>query len=83
MDAVVSQEAFCHVPDPRKALSEAFQILWKDGRLAFTDLIAHEQLSANDAQLMWKGMAIQPLRSIADYLRLVEDAGFNIVPPPT
>jgi len=78
MDAVVSQEAFCHVPDPAKALSEAFRILRKDGRLAFTGWIANEQLSTDDSQLMWDGMAIQPLRSISDYRRLVEGAGFKI-----
>lgn len=78
MDAVVSQEAFCHVPDPAKALSEAFRILRKDGRLAFTDWIANEQLSTDDSQLMGDGMAIQPLRSISDYRRLVEGAGFKI-----
>ena len=27
---------------------------------------------------MWDGMAIQPLRSISDYRRLVEGAGFKI-----
>ena len=78
MDAVVSQEAFCHVPDPGKALSEAFRILRKGGTLAFTDWVAHEPLSADDAQLMWDGMAIQPLRSIPDYRRLVEDVGFKV-----
>jgi sarcosine/dimethylglycine N-methyltransferase len=78
MDAVVSQEAFCHVPDPAKVISEAFRILKKDGRLAFTDWIANEPLSADDSQLMWDGMAIQPLRSIPDYRRLVEGAGFKI-----
>jgi len=78
MDAVVSQEAFCHVPDPAKALSEAFRILRRDGRLAFTDWTANEQLSTDDSQLMWDGMAIQPLRSISDYRRLVEGAGFKI-----
>jgi sarcosine/dimethylglycine N-methyltransferase len=78
MDAVVSQEAFCHVPAPGKALSEAFRILRKDGRLAFTDWIANEPLSTDDAQLMWEGMAIQPLRSIPDYRRLVERVGFKI-----
>jgi sarcosine/dimethylglycine N-methyltransferase len=40
MDAVVSQEAFCHVPDVKKALTEAFRILRKGGRLAFTDWMA-------------------------------------------
>jgi SAM-dependent methyltransferase len=78
MDAVVSQEAFCHVPDPGKALAEAFRILRKGGRLAFTDWIANEPLSRDDAELMWQGMAIQPLRSIPDYRRLVEGAGFKV-----
>jgi SAM-dependent methyltransferase len=78
MDAVVSHESFCHVPDPRKALSEAFRILRKDGRLAFSDWIANEPLSADDAQLMWDGMAIQPLRSISEYRRLVDGAGFKV-----
>src|SRR5712675_97110 len=71
MDAVVSQEAFCHVPDLKKALVEAFRILRKDGRLALTDWIANEPLTADDAQLMWDGMAIQPLRSISGYCHLV------------
>ena len=78
MDAVISQEAFCHVPDPAKAISEAFRILRKGGKLAFTDWIANGQLSADDSQLMWEGMAIQPLRSIPDYRRLVEGAGFKV-----
>ena len=78
IDAVVSQEAFCHVPDPKKALSEACRILRRDGRLAFTDWVANEQLTTEDAQLMWDGMAIQPLRSIPDYCRLVESAGFKV-----
>ena len=41
---LVSQEAFCHVPDPAKALPEAFRILRKDGRLAFTDWITNSFL---------------------------------------
>ena len=79
MDAVVSQEAFCHVPDLKKALVEAFRILRKDGRLAFTDWIANKPLTADDAQLMWDGMAIQPLRSISDYCHLVESSGLRVL----
>jgi sarcosine/dimethylglycine N-methyltransferase len=79
MDAVVSQEAFCHVPDVKKALTEAFRILRKDGRLAFTDWMANEPLTVDDAQLMWDGMAIQPLRSISDYCHLVESSGLSVL----
>lgn len=79
VDAVVSQEAFCHVPHLKRALAEAFRILRKDGRLAFTDWIANEPLSVDDAQLMWDGMAIQPLRSIPDYCDLVESSGLRVL----
>src|SRR6266404_4437706 len=79
MDAVVSQEAFCHVPHLKRALVEAFRILRKDGRLAFTDWIANEPLSVDDAQLMWDGMATQPLRSIPDYCGLVESSGLRVL----
>lgn len=79
IDAVVSQEAFCHVPDLKRALLEAFRILRKDGRLAFTDWIANEPLNGDDARLMWDGMAIQPLRSISDYCHLVESSGLRLL----
>ena len=39
IDAVVSQEAFCHVPDVKRAVTEAFRILRTDGRLALPALI--------------------------------------------
>jgi cyclopropane fatty-acyl-phospholipid synthase-like methyltransferase len=79
MDAVVSQEAFCHVPELNRALGEAWRILRKNGRLAFTDWVAHTPLEADDAGLMWDGMAIQPLRSIADYRDIVARAGFIVL----
>jgi hypothetical protein len=47
--------------------------------LAFTDWVANQPLSAADAQLMWDGMAIQPLRSIPDYRRLVEGTGLKVL----
>ena len=79
IEVIVSQEAFCHVPDVKRALAEAFRILRTDGRLAFTDWIANQPLTHNDIQLMWDGMAIQPLRSISEYCRLVENIGFKVL----
>src|SRR4051812_39880670 len=79
VDAVVSQEAFCHVPDVKRAVAEAFRILRPGGRVAFTDWIANQPLTAADAQLMWQGMAIQPLRSIPEYRSLVESVGLSVI----
>lgn len=79
MDAVVSQEAFLHLPDKASVLCEAHRILRPRGRLAFTDLICHAPLAATDADLLWEGMAIQPVETIAGYRNLVTGAGFEIV----
>jgi sarcosine/dimethylglycine N-methyltransferase len=78
-DAVVSQEAFCHVPDVKRAVAEAFRILRTGGRLAFTDWIANQPLTRADARLMWEGMAIQPLRPIPEYRSLVESVGLRVI----
>ena len=78
VDAVVSQEAFLHVPDKARALSEAYRILKPGGRLAFTDWIAHRALSPADAELMWQGMAVTNLYDLPTYRTLIENAGFTV-----
>ena len=78
VDAVVSQEAFLHVPDKARTLAAARRVLKPKGRLAFTDWIAHRPLAPDDAALMWKGMAVQKLGDIPAYRALVESAGFRV-----
>lgn len=78
IDAVVSQEAFLHVPDKARALAEAYRILKPGGRLAFTDWIAHRALSPADAELMWQGMAVTNLYDLKTYRALIEQAGFEV-----
>jgi SAM-dependent methyltransferase len=76
MDVVVSQEAFLHVPDKAAALAEAFRLLGPSGRLAFTDWIVHRPLAAEEAEIMWRGLAAQTLQSVDGYRALVAGAGF-------
>jgi cyclopropane fatty-acyl-phospholipid synthase-like methyltransferase len=79
VDAVVSQEAFLHVPDKAAAIGQAFRLLKPGGRFAFTDWIVHRPLADDDAALMWEGLAAQTLQSIGRYEALLRDAGFHIV----
>lgn len=78
-DAVISQEAFLHVPELPRALAEAFRILKCGGRFAFSNWTAPRPLSADDARLMWDGMAVQKLYSAAEQADLLRVAGFTIV----
>jgi ubiquinone/menaquinone biosynthesis C-methylase UbiE len=79
MDAVISQEAFLHVPNLGRALAEAFRILRTGGRLAFTNWVAERPLSEADAELMWQGMAVAPLYSFQEQRSLLERTGFHVV----
>lgn len=78
VDAVLSQEAFLHVPDKARALREAHRILKPGGRLAFTDWVAHRPLSDADTTLMWQGMAATNLLNMPDYVTLIENCGFTV-----
>ncbi len=77
-DAVLSQEAFLHVPDKAAAMREAFRILRPGGRLAFTDWVAHEPMSAEDSALMRRGMAVAGLESLEGWRGLIAAAGFSL-----
>ncbi|MFN0039807.1 MAG: class I SAM-dependent methyltransferase [Burkholderiales bacterium] len=79
MDAVISQEAFLHVPDKRRAFAEAFRVLKPAGRFALTDWILHQELAPSDADLMWRGMAVQTLQSAETYRQMLHQSGFRNV----
>jgi SAM-dependent methyltransferase len=79
IDAVISQEAMLHVPEKGRALREAFRILRRGRRLAFTDWTVNAPLGAEDADLLWRGMAAQSLQSVAGYRALLEETGFAVL----
>jgi SAM-dependent methyltransferase len=78
VDVVISQEALLHIPDRRRAMAEAFRILKRQGRLAFTDWVAHAPLANDDTDLLWEGQAVQALESPESYRDLLTDVGFRV-----
>ena len=79
MDAVISQEALLHVPDKRAALSEAYRVLRRGGRLVFTDWAEHRPLLEADARSMWRGIAAQSVQSFLSYPQMLREIGFRNV----
>ena len=77
MDSVISQEALLHVPNKRAALSEAYRVLKRGGRLAFTDWAQHRRMDEEDAASMWRGIAAQSVQSFAGYCELLREIGFR------
>ena len=77
-DAVLSQEAFLHIPDKNAVLAEAFRLLRPGGRLAFTDWVAHAPPGEDDMALLRQGIAVAGLWSIPAYREGLAAAGFEV-----
>jgi cyclopropane fatty-acyl-phospholipid synthase-like methyltransferase len=76
--AVISQEALLHVPDKAAVLREAQRVLAPAGRFVFSDWVVHASLEADDAEILWQGLAAQTLQSIDGYKALLDGAGFTV-----
>lgn len=77
MDAAIGQEAWLHVPVKADLLGEAFRVLTRGGRIAFTDWIAGPGFDADSAKLMGEGITAQDVATVERYVSLLADAGFQ------
>lgn len=75
-DAVLSQEAFLHVPDTAALLAGCHRVLKPGGRLVFTDWTAGAALTGADRGLLERGIAAQSIHPADDYRGLLVAAGF-------
>ena len=78
-DACVSQEGLLHVADKGAALAEARRVLVPEGRLAFSDWIAHAGLGDLERARLEEWMAAVTLQSLHGYRALLGRAGFHAV----
>ncbi len=78
-DAVVSQEAFLHIPDKPALLRGCCAMLRAGGRLGFTDLLATPALTATDRERLADAILAVSLIPAAEYEAHLREAGFREV----
>ncbi len=78
-DVVISQEAFCHVPDKDRLVAECVRVLKPGGRLAFTDILATDTITDAIRDRLQQEMTFLELASRKGYRRRLEREGCVVV----
>jgi len=75
----IAQESFAHVPDKPRLLGECARVLRPAGRLVFSDILHRGNLSAEDAQRLFEGMAFSEIATVEGYAEQLRACGMEVV----
>jgi ubiquinone/menaquinone biosynthesis C-methylase UbiE len=71
-DAVIGQEAWCHVPDKPRLIRECARVVKPAGVIAFTDILRRASLSDEDMARLAREMTFPTLETLDGYVALLE-----------
>jgi len=77
-DVVISQEAFCHIPDKTRLLAQCLRVLRPGGRLVFTDVLQTAGTSDASKLRLQHEMAMAELATADFYCRQLEREGCEV-----
>jgi sarcosine/dimethylglycine N-methyltransferase len=77
-DAVIGQEAWCHVPDKPRLIAECVRVAKPGGVIAFTDILARAGLSEAEMGRLREEMAFPTLETVEGYAALLERNGCSV-----
>lgn len=75
----IAQESFAHIPDKPRLLAECARVLRPGGRLVFSDILHRGNLSADDRQRLFEGMAFSEIATAAEYAEQLRGCGMEVV----
>lgn len=78
-DAVISEEAWAHIPDKPRLVSEAARVVKPGGIIAFTDIVHRGALSAKTAQTLHETMTFRDLEALEGYRTLLADNACTVM----
>jgi ubiquinone/menaquinone biosynthesis C-methylase UbiE len=77
-DAVIGQEAWCHVPEKPRLIRECARVLKPGGAIAFTDILRRPALSEAEKARLADEMTFPTLESLEGYAALLEANGCEV-----
>ena len=78
-DVVISQEAFCHIPDKASLIAQCARVLKPGGRIAFTDILVTARTTAATRERLQREMAFIELGSREAYCDQLAREGCKVV----
>lgn len=77
-DAVIGQEAWCHIPDKPRLIAECARVVKPGGAIAFTDILRHPALTGAEESRLHAEMTFSELASLESYTDLLRANGCEI-----
>jgi ubiquinone/menaquinone biosynthesis C-methylase UbiE len=77
-DAVIGQEAWCHVPDKPRLIAECVRVVKPGGVIAFTDILARAGLGEDEMGRLREEMTFPSLETLEGYAALLERNGCSV-----
>jgi ubiquinone/menaquinone biosynthesis C-methylase UbiE len=78
-DVVIGQEAWCHVPEKPKLISECARVVKPGGVIAFTDILRRELLEPAEMDRLERDMTFPTLETLDGYSELLTRNGCTVV----
>ena len=78
-DVIVSQEAFCHIPDKKTLIAECVRLLKPGGCIVYTDILARNSMTNEIRSRLESEMAFSELSTLEQYCHLLEEKGCPVV----
>jgi ubiquinone/menaquinone biosynthesis C-methylase UbiE len=78
-DVLISQEAFCHIPDKDQLMAQCARVLKPGGRIAFTDILRTDKTGEGTRARLQQEMAFQELGSMENYRHALKREGCEVV----
>lgn len=77
-DALISQEAWCHIPEKRSLISECIRVTRPGGVIAFTDIVSLDRMDAEEERRLSTEMFIPRPASVDEYTQLLVEGSCSI-----